>query len=81
MLADFITHFYVFILLSTQDSLVISYTSVNDGEPGTGGIKTPNTPRLTISNVTFANFNFPNTACLRACSHCKVLQGGFQVSA
>ena len=62
-----------------QDSLIISHTSVNNGEPGTGGIKTPNTRGLKVSNITFANFNFPHTACLRACSHCKPLQGGFQV--
>ena len=58
---------------------MVSYTSVNSDDPGTGGIKTPNTPGLTVSNVTFANFDFPGTACLKACSHCKKLQGGFQV--
>ena len=62
-----------------QDALIISHTSINSGEPMTGGIKTPNTPRLTVSNVTFVNFNLSSTSCLRACSHCKVFQGGFQV--
>lgn len=62
-----------------KNALIVSHTSVNGGEAGSGGIKTPNTPKLTISNVTFVKFNLPNTACLRACSHCKVLQGGFQV--
>ena len=62
-----------------QDTLVISHTSINTGEPQLGGIKTPNTPKLTISNVTFVNFDLPRTSCLRACSHCKVRQGGFQV--
>lgn len=58
---------------------MVSHTSANSGSAGTGGIKTPNTPRLTISNVTFVNFNLPGTSCLRACSQCKVFQGGFQV--
>ena len=62
-----------------QDTLVVSHTSINTGEPQLGGIKTPNTPKLTISNVTFVNFDLPRTSCLRACSHCKMLQGGFQV--
>lgn len=58
----------------------MSYTSANGGEPGTGGIKTPNTPNLIVSNVTFVRYHYPGTACLRSCSHCKVFQGGFQVS-
>lgn len=66
--------------LPFQDSLVISHTSINSGPPGSGGIKTPNTPHLTISNVTFVNFDNSSTSCLKACSHCKVRQGGFQVS-
>ncbi len=69
----------VFSLFLIQDALIISHTSVNSGPPQVGGIKTPNTPRLTVSNVTFANFDLPTTSCLRACSHCKVRQGGFQV--
>ena len=59
--------------------MIISHTSVNSSPAGTGGIKTPNTPRLTIRNVTFVNFDTPGTACLRACSQCRILQGGFQV--
>lgn len=58
---------------------MVSHTSANSGGAGTGGIKTPNTRGLTISNVTFVNFNLPGTSCLRACSQCKVFQGGFQV--
>lgn len=50
----------------------------NQGQPQTGGIKTPNQRRLIISNVTFARFDDPSLSCLRACSHCKVRQGGFQ---
>ena len=64
---------------SLQNSLIISHTSINTGSAATGGIKTPNTPRLTIRNVTFVNFDANGTACLRACSQCKELQGGFQV--
>jgi len=52
---------------------------VNEGPPQTGGVKTPNTPHLTLDNVTFVNFDSSSTSCLRACSHCKVRQGGFQV--
>ena len=57
----------------------MSHTRANSGAPGTGGIKTPNTRGLTVSNVTFVNFNSTGSSCLRACSHCKVFQGGFQV--
>ena len=69
-------HRYYFFL---QNSLIVAYTSHNHGNPQTGGIKTPNRGRLTVSNVTFVNFDLANSACLRACSHCKVFQGGFQV--
>ena len=62
-----------------QDSLIISHTTANTGRPTVAGLKTPNTPRLTVSNVTFVNFDQPGTTCLKACSHCKVRQGGFQV--
>ena len=66
-------------VVQSQDTLIISHTSINTGEPQEGGIKTPNTPRLTVSNVTFANFDNPSVSCLKACSHCKFRQGGFQV--
>ena len=62
-----------------KNTLIVSHTSVNTGPPGTGGIKTPNTPHLIVSNVTFVNFDTACTSCLRACSHCKLFQGGFQV--
>lgn len=62
-----------------RDSLIISHTIANTGRPTVAGLKTPNTPRLTVSNVTFVNFDQPGTTCLKACSHCKVRQGGFQV--
>ena len=66
--------------LFVQDALIASYTSVSTSPPGTGGIKMPNQRWLTVSNVTFANFDTPQQACIRACSHCKVLQGGFMYS-
>ena len=62
-----------------KNTLIVSHTSVNTDPPGTGGIKTPNTPHLIVSNVTFVNFDSSFTSCLRACSHCKLFQGGFQV--
>ena len=61
-----------------QDALIISHSIANEGKAQTGGIKTPNKRRLIISNVTFARFDDPSLSCLRACSHCKVRQGGFQ---
>jgi plastocyanin len=61
-----------------KDTLIISHSIANKGKAQTGGIKTPNRRRLTISNVTFARFDDPSLSCLRACSHCKVRQGGFQ---
>ena len=72
-------HIHTHACTHTQNTLIISHSTINTGPPQTGGIKTPNTPRLTISNVTFANFDTRSTSCLRACSHCKVRQGGFQV--
>eukprot|EP00117_Sycon_ciliatum_P037364 scpid335/ scgid27970/ Fibrocystin-L; Polycystic kidney and hepatic disease 1-like protein 1 len=60
-----------------RDSLIVSYTNANTGKPGTGGIKLPNQRRMTVTNVTFVNFDTSAQACLRACSHCKPIQGGY----
>ena len=42
------------------------------------GIKTPHTPYLTVTSVTFVNFDRPNCFPISACSQCKRLQGGFE---
>ena len=42
------------------------------------GLKTPHTNYLTVSNVTFVNFDRENCYALRACSHCRDKQGGFE---
>lgn len=61
-----------------KDTLIISHSIANQGSPQKSGIRTPSKRVLTISNVTFARFDDPSLTCLRACSHCKLRQGGFQ---
>ena len=62
-----------------KNTLIISRTRGNTQLAQSGAIKTMRRNFLRISNVTFVNFNENNAACLRACSHCKEFQGGFEV--
>ena len=44
------------------------------------GIKTPKSDYLTVSNVTFYNFDKTRCHAITACAHCKVFQGGFRTN-
>ena len=71
-----------------EDTLIVAHSELRDyddkrvrggGAICTGsGIKTPHTYYLTVSNVTFVNFNESNCFALQACSHCRTQQGGFE---
>ena len=62
-----------------KDSLVVGHSAVS-GSPSActqGGLVAPQSSRLTVSGTTFVNFDARSCAALRACSFCKVRQGGF----
>lgn len=62
-----------------SNTLIIGHSAISDDELCTeSGIKTPKSYYLTVSGVTFANFDRPNCYPLQACSHCKFRQGGFE---
>ena len=67
-----------------EDVLIIAHSALRfEDDVGlevcTGaGIKTPPSHYLTVSNVTFVNFNETRCCALRACSHCRNKQGGFE---
>ena len=52
---------------------------INDNVCTEAGVKAPHTYFLTVSNVTFHNFNQDNCYAIRACSFCRgPKQGGFE---
>ena len=67
-----------------EDILVVAHSALRNvdnvsTEVCTGaGIKTPHSYYLTVSNVTFVNFDENNCYTLQACSHCRAKQGGFE---
>ena len=71
-----------------EDVLIIAHSQLRDVDHAglvdgvevcTGaGIKTPPSNYLTVSNITFVNFNESGCYALRACSHCRNKQGGFE---
>ena len=64
----------------TQNSLIVGHTSHDSQTTGVRtGIRVQNKGRFVVSNVTFVNFDVDQMECLRACSHCKVREGGMQV--
>lgn len=62
-----------------SDTLIVGHSAISFEDFCTeSGIKTPKSYYLTVSGVTFANFDRPNCYPIQACSHCKVRQGGFE---
>ncbi len=63
-----------------QDTLIVGHSDLEISPESCteAGIKTPKSFYLTVSRVTFVNFDRPGCAALRACSQCKDLQGGFE---
>ena len=72
-----------------ENVLIVAHSGLRDiddarlrGSPPictASGIKTPHTYYLTVSNVTFVNFNESGCYAMRACSHCRTAkQGGFE---
>lgn len=65
-----------------RDSLVVGYSAISGNDPSNctmGGVVGPHSSRLTLSGVTFANFDAAKCAALRGCSFCRPNQGGWTV--
>ena len=63
-----------------QNTLIVAHSEVTAADPSfctLAGIRTPRTYFLTVSDVTFVNFD-RSCFVLQACSDCKVIQGGFE---
>eukprot|EP00731_Ephydatia_muelleri_P028251 Em0019g1124a len=60
-----------------QGTLIVGQSNITTGCTPTG-IRTPESYFFTVSNVTFVNFGTPDCVPIRACSHCKVNDGGFE---
>ena len=68
------------IICYMQNSLIIGHTSHDSQTTGIrSGLRVQNLGRFVVTNVTFVNFDVTGMASLRACSHCKVFEGGMQV--
>ncbi|XP_072025340.1 fibrocystin-L-like [Amphiura filiformis] len=63
-----------------QNSIIIGHSdiAVSDSSCTEAGVQLPKSRHLTIDGVKFMNFDRDGCAAVRACSHCKVDQGGFQ---
>ena len=66
-----------------KDTLIVGYSAVTTETQAStcsqAGIKTPHSYYLTVSNVTFANFDLPNCYPVQPCSFCRhPFQGGFE---
>lgn len=65
-----------------RDSLVVGYSAISDHNSShctQGGVVGPHTSLLTLSGVTFVNFDAVKCAALRGCSFCRPFQGGWTV--
>ena len=61
------------------NTLIIGYSGISTSTMCTqSGIKTPKSYYLTVSNVTFVNFDRDGCYPIQACSNCKFRQGGFE---
>ena len=60
-----------------QGTLIVGQSNITTSCTLTG-IQTPESYFLTVSNVTFVNFATPDCVPIRACSHCKDFDGGFE---
>ena len=62
-----------------NDTLIVGHSQISEEHFCTeSGIKTPKSFYLTVSGVTFANFDRDNCLPITACSFCKHNQGGFE---
>ena len=66
-----------------KNTLIVGYSDISSEQQDTStctvaGIKTPHSYYLTVSGVTFANFDRSGCFPIVACSHCRDLQGGFE---
>ena len=64
-----------------KDTIIAGYTNISQGSDTfctEAGIKTPHSYYLTVSGVTFVNFDRSGCFPIQACSHCKIFQGGFE---
>ena len=60
-------------------TLIVGHSAISsDWFCTKAGIKTPKSYYLTVSNVTFVNFDRNDCYPITACSQCKILQGGFE---
>ncbi|XP_048585401.1 fibrocystin-L isoform X2 [Nematostella vectensis] len=62
------------------DSIVVGYSGISAGNKSyctQAGLVGPMSSRLTVSGVTFANFDHAQCAALRGCSFCRPRQGGW----
>ena len=64
------------------NTLIVGRSDITQGDDTfsctEAGIRTPHSYYLTVSGVTFANFDRPGCYPIQACSHCRALQGGFE---
>lgn len=64
------------------NTLIVGRSDITQGDTTfsctEAGVKAPHSYFLTVSGVTFANFDRPGCYPIQACSHCRVLQGGFE---
>ena len=65
-----------------NNTLIVGHSDITQGDDSfsctEAGIRTPHSYYLTVSGVTFANFDRPGCYPVQACSHCRDLQGGFE---
>ena len=63
-----------------KDVLIVGHSDVNADDSDfctVSGFRAPHSYYLTVSDVTFMNFDRPGCSAILACSHCRNLQGGF----
>ena len=63
-----------------KDVLIVGHSDVNSDDSAfctVAGFRAPHSYYLSVSNVTFVNFDRPGCSAVLACSHCRALQGGF----
>ena len=61
-----------------QGGLMVARSNLTGNSCTSSGVHGPHTAHLTIDGTTFVNFDKPGCAALRACSHCKSRQGGWE---
>lgn len=61
-----------------EDTLIVGHSELSPEICTQSGIKGPKSFYLTVSRVTFVNFDRTSCAALQSCSQCKDLQGGFE---